>query len=103
MGVKWSVGIGAVTLLVITAAGLWIRRPAERATEAADDHALPSSAGAPPAPSVSVAASVAAMSQEERRAAYDFEVAELRARLDRLEAYLHRFPSALTDVDVPRR
>ena len=68
-----------------------------------DDHPIAPQAGAPGAPSappVDVAASVAAMSPEDRREAYDFEVAELRARLGRLEAYLHRFPSSLTDVNA---
>jgi transglutaminase-like putative cysteine protease len=40
------------------------------------------------------------MSREERREAYDFEVGELRVRLERLETYLHSFPSSLTDVDA---
>lgn len=75
----------------------------------ADEHATApaaeaqSSQSAPSAPPVNVKASVAAMSPEERRQTYDFEVAELRARLERLEAYLRRFSGSLTDVDALAR
>ncbi len=70
------------------------------ASVAVDSHPLAPAAAAPSAPSLSVADTVAAMSHEERRNAYEVEVGELRARLERLETYLHSFPSSLTDVDA---
>jgi hypothetical protein len=97
---KWWASIAAVSLVVVTAAGLWIRRPAEPPSGQGQERANARSAETPHAEPMDVAASVAAMSPEERRAAYDFEVEELRARLQRLDAYLHRFPASLTDVDA---
>lgn len=99
----------AVTALLVTVAvAAW----AVRSSGPPDPVAVEGQAAVPPAgapagtpdtprpPSINVSASVAAMSPKGRREAYDLEVAEGRGRIDRLEAYLGRFPRALTDVDA---
>ena len=99
----------AVTALLVTVAvAAWaVRSGGPPDPVAVEGQAAVPPAGAPagtpdtPRPaSINVSASVAAMSPEGRREAYDLEVAEGRGRIDRLEAYLGRFPRALTDVDA---
>jgi hypothetical protein len=47
-----------------------------------------------------VADSVASLSSDERRQAYEAEVAELHERTARLESYLDGFPKSFTDLDA---
>jgi transglutaminase-like putative cysteine protease len=96
---SWA-AIAALGLVVITAGWLWIRRPAAHPGEQPQGHTSAQSMEAPHAAPIDFTASVAGMTPEERRASYDFEVAELRGRLERLDTYLHHFSASLTDVDA---
>jgi hypothetical protein len=57
-------------------------------------------AGQPTSAADNLAASVAALSPEQKQLAYQDEVDALQGRLTRLQSYLDGFPKALTDVEA---
>lgn len=87
---KWAT---AAALLVLLGAGVAFRfaRHSPPAKDLADRSA---------AAQLGMAASIAALSPEQKQVAYKDEVETLQNRLTRLQSYLDRFPKALTDVDA---